>query len=126
MLSELLQIFMLKFVFFSLFMSDVVEVQQAQKKPKFWRSKKPETVELVPNTHAVIHMDTLDNHNNVVALVPLNQSSQTRAQFFTSKDLQVVSNLKGLLSRCCDGKFLWKLSVLLRLNLHCSMAEPHY
>lgn len=105
MLSELQQIFMLKFVF-SLFMSGVVEVQQAPKKLIFWRSKKPETVELVPNTHAVIHMDTLDNHNNVVALVPLNQSSQTRAQFFTSKDLQVVSNLKGLLSRCCDGKFL--------------------
>lgn len=85
-----------------------MEVQQVQPKLIFWKSKKPEILELTPNSHVVIHMDTLDNQSNVIALVPLNWSChRVRGQFFTSTNLQVVSNLKDMLSRCCDGKLLW-------------------
>ena len=88
-------------------MSDVVEVQRTQQKQIFWRTKRPEIVEVIPNSHTVIQLDTLDNYSNVIALVHLNRSSlQIRGQFFTSECTQVVSSLKTILSRCCEGKSL--------------------
>ena len=91
-------------------MSDLLEVQRIQRKQIFWRVKKTETVELMPNSYAVIHMETLDNHRNVIALVHL--SPHVTGHFFTSKHMQVVKNLGAVLSKCCSGKFI-KLIVVI-------------
>ena len=72
----------------------------------FWKlAKKPEAIELVPNSYAVVHLDDLNNHRNVLALIHLSRNSQiTGVQFFTSENTQVVCNIRDVLSKCCDGK----------------------
>lgn len=80
---------------------NLLEVQRIQRKQIFWRVKKTETVELMPNSYAVIHMETLDNHRNVIALVHL--SPHVTGHFFTSKHMQVVKNLGAVLSKCCSA-----------------------
>lgn len=81
----------------------VVKVQRALGKWIFPKSKKPEIVELVPNSHAVIFMESLDNHKNIVALVPVSRSCQhIRSHFFTSQKRQSIRDLKDFFSRCCD------------------------
>ncbi|XP_029179863.2 uncharacterized protein LOC114947369 [Acropora millepora] len=68
----------------------------------FSKSKKPEIVELGPNSHAVIPMDCLDNHRDVVALVPVNHScNRIRGQFFASPRGQSTDSLKGIFTSCC-------------------------
>ena len=68
-------------------------------------AKKPEAIELVPNSYAVVHLDDLNNDRNVLALIHLSRNSQiTGVQFFTSENTQVVCNIRDVLSKCCDGK----------------------
>lgn len=89
-----------------LFASDVMEVKQIPQRAMFWKlAKKPEAIELVPNNYAVVHLDDVDNHRNVLALIHLSRNSQiTGVQFFTSENTQVVCNIRDFLSKCCDGK----------------------
>ena len=85
---------------------DVAEIQRVHCNHWiFSKSKKPEIVELGPNSHAVIPMDCLDNHRDVIALVPVNHScNRIRGQFFASPRGQSTENLKGIFTSCCAGK----------------------
>ena len=89
-----------------MFASDVMEVKKIPRKVTFWKlAKKPEAIELVPNSYAVVHLDDLNNHRNVLALIHLSRNSQiTGVQFFTSENTEVVCNIRDVLSKCCDGK----------------------
>lgn len=85
---------------------DVAEIQRVHGNHWiFSKSKKPEIVELVPNSHAVIPMDCLDNHTDVVALVAVNRGcNRIRGQFFASPKGQPTNSLKGIFTSCCAGK----------------------
>ena len=86
-------------------LSDLVKVAPTQRKRKLWRRpKKPETVELTSNSHAIIHLDSLGNQRNVVGILPLRGDSQIRGHFFSSECGEKLNNLKALLAKCCDGK----------------------
>ncbi|KAL9957120.1 hypothetical protein ACROYT_G038722 [Oculina patagonica] len=80
----------------------VVKVLPTQRRHILWRQKKPETVELTPNSHAVIHMNTLGDQRNVIGILPLRRSPQMRGHYFTSESREVLDNLKAILSNCCD------------------------
>ena len=83
-----------------------MEVKKIPRRVMFWKlANKPEAIELVPNSYAVVHLDNLKNHRNVLALIHLSRNSQiTGVQFFTSENTQVVCNIRDFLSKCCDGK----------------------
>lgn len=101
-----------------LFASDVMEVKQIPRRQMFWKlANKPEAIELVPSSYAVVHLDNLNNHRNVLALIQLSQNSQiTSVKFFTSENTQVVCNIRDFLSKCCDGKNLKHTSLVRFIN----------
>ena len=82
----------------------VVKVLPTQRKRISWRRKKPETFELSPNSHAIIHMSSLGDQRNVIGILPLRRGPQPRGHFFTSESREVLDNLKAILTNCCDGK----------------------
>ena len=86
-------------------LSDLVKVAPIQRKRILWiPAKKPETVELTSNGHAIIHLDSLENQRNIIGILPLRGGDQIRGHFFSSDCREKLINLKALLAKCCDGK----------------------
>jgi len=85
-------------------LSDLVKVAPIQKKRSLLRPKRPETVELISNSHAIVHLDSFGNQRNVIGILPLRGGSQIRGHFFSSECGEKLDNLKVLLAKCCDGK----------------------
>ena len=100
-------------------LSDLVKVAPAQRKLKLWRPKKPETVELTSNGHAIIHLDSIGNQRNVIGILPLRGDSQIRGHFFSSDCGEKLNNLRALLAKCCDGKvFCFETLMMLVISLN--------
>jgi len=81
-----------------------VKVAPIQRRRILLKRKKPETVELTSNSHAIIHWDCLGKQRNVIGILPLRGGGQMRGHFFSSECGEKLDNLKALLAKCCDGK----------------------
>jgi len=105
-------------------LSDLVKVAPIQRKRILLRPKKPETVELTSNNHAIFHWDSLGNQKNVIGILPLRGGGQMRGHFFSSECGEKLNNLKALLAKCCDGKvFPLRLSFSTTVWLLCTKDE---